>query len=167
MVKTTRTAATVEPCRTRATATVLADRLRPTCKRFSVLPTLKRYSLASEQAPVSHCWCWRWWWWCWLEPHVSYRLHSSRIRILRIFENPKNATFYVFLKWHFLWHLWHFLPCFTRFLKLWQTDRVQALLFCSCRWFLISFFSAPNLRGRSVDHQILTHVRCHRVNPNL
>ena len=26
--------------------------------------------------------------------------HSSRIRILRFFGNPKNATFYVFLKWH-------------------------------------------------------------------
>ena len=26
--------------------------------------------------------------------------HSSRIRFLRFFENPKNATFYVFLKCH-------------------------------------------------------------------
>jgi len=28
-------------------------------------------------------------------------MHSSRIRFLCFFENPKNATFYVFLKRHF------------------------------------------------------------------
>jgi len=38
---------------------------------------------------------------CSLSTILDSEQHSSRIRFLRFFENPKNATFYVFLKWHF------------------------------------------------------------------